>query len=73
MIERYTRKEMGEIWSDLNKFRLWLNVELSVCRAWQRLGKIPEEALRIIEVRGLKSGGSKGRPFGNFGPFWLLF
>ena len=29
MIERYTRKEMGEIWSDLNKFRLWLNVELS--------------------------------------------
>lgn len=51
MIERYTRKEMGEIWSDLNKFRLWLNVELSVCRAWQRLGKIPEEALRIIEER----------------------
>jgi len=51
MIERYTRKEMDEIWSDLNKFRLWLNVELSVCRAWQRLGKIPEEALRIIEER----------------------
>ena len=51
MIERYTRKEMGEIWSDLNKFRLWLNEELSVCRAWQRLGKIPEEALRIIEER----------------------
>ncbi|MEW6655408.1 MAG: adenylosuccinate lyase [Aquificota bacterium] len=51
MIERYTRKEMGEIWSDLNKFRLWLNVELAVCRAWQRLGKIPEEALRAIEER----------------------
>ncbi len=51
MIERYTRREMGQIWSDLNKFRLWLKVELAVCRAWHRLGKIPEEAIREIEKR----------------------
>ncbi len=51
MIERYTRKEMGQVWSELNKFRLWLRVELAVCRAWHRLGKIPEEALRAIEKR----------------------
>ncbi len=51
MIERYTRREMGQIWSDLNKFRLWLKVELAVCRAWHKLGKIPEEALREIEKR----------------------
>ncbi|QID33360.1 adenylosuccinate lyase [Pampinifervens florentissimum] len=51
MIERYTRKEMGHIWSELNKFRLWLRVEIAVCRAWHKLGKIPEEALREIEKR----------------------
>ncbi len=51
MIERYTRKEMGHIWSELNKFRLWLRVELAVCRAWHRLGKIPLEALKAIEER----------------------
>ncbi len=51
MIERYTRKEMGQVWSELNRFRLWLRVELAVCRAWHRLGKIPEEALRAIEER----------------------
>ncbi|MFN7065033.1 MAG: adenylosuccinate lyase [Aquificaceae bacterium] len=49
MIKRYTRREMGEIWSDLNKFRLWLKVELAVCRAWHKLGKIPKEALEAIE------------------------
>ncbi len=51
MIERYTRKEMGQIWSDLNKFKLWLKVELAVCKAWHKLGKIPEEALKEIENR----------------------
>ena len=51
MIERYTRKEMGQIWSDLNKFRLWLKVELAVCKAWHKLGKIPQEALKEIEKR----------------------
>ncbi|WPM31457.1 adenylosuccinate lyase [Hydrogenobacter sp. T-2] len=51
MIERYTRREMGQIWSDLNKFRLWLKVELAVCRAWHKLGKIPDEALKEIEKR----------------------
>ncbi len=51
MIERYTRREMGHIWSELNKFRLWLRVEIAVCRAWHKLGKIPEEAIREIEKR----------------------
>ncbi len=51
MIERYTRKEMGQIWSDLNKFKLWLKVELAVCKAWHKLGKIPDEALKEIEKR----------------------
>lgn len=42
---------MGEIWSELNKFRKWLEVEIAVCRAWNKLGKIPKEALRKIEEK----------------------
>lgn len=51
MIERYTRKEIGEVWSEKNKFQKWLDVEIAVCRAWAKLGKIPSEALRKIEER----------------------
>ncbi len=51
MIKRYTREEIAQVWSDLNKFKLWLEVELSVCRAWARLGKIPHDALKEIEKR----------------------
>jgi adenylosuccinate lyase len=51
MIERYTRERMGKVWSEKNKFQKWLEVELAVCRAWAKLGKIPEEALKKIEER----------------------
>ncbi|MGB9892513.1 adenylosuccinate lyase [Thermodesulfovibrio yellowstonii] len=51
MIQRYTRKEMGNIWSDENKFRKWLLVEIAVCEAWAELGKIPEQALREIKEK----------------------
>ncbi len=43
MIERYSRKEMSRIWSLENQFQAWLEVELAACRAWSKLGKIPEE------------------------------
>ena len=49
MIERYTRREIGEVWSDKNKFQKWLDVEIAVCRAWAELGRIPRDALRRIE------------------------
>lgn len=43
MIERYSRKEMADIWSLENQFQAWLEVELAACNAWSKLGKIPEE------------------------------
>ena len=49
MIERYTRKEMGSIWTLENKFNEFLNVELAVCRAYNKLGNIPNNALKDIE------------------------
>jgi adenylosuccinate lyase len=48
MIERYTRQEMGRIWSLENRFRAWLQVELAVCEAWYQLGRIPEQAMEEI-------------------------
>ena len=51
MIERYTRKEMGSIWTLENKFREFLNVELAVCRAYSKIGEIPNEILKDIELR----------------------
>jgi len=51
MIERYTRPEMGRLWSDQNKFRKWLEVEIAVCEAWAELGEIPLESLKTIKEK----------------------
>jgi len=51
MIERYTRPEMGAIWAEENKYRKWLEVELAVCEAWAKLGKIPPPSLRTIRTK----------------------
>lgn len=51
MIERYTRPEMGALWTLENKFRVWLEVELAVCEAWHRLGMIPAEAMEDIRAK----------------------
>lgn len=51
MIERYTLPEMGSIWTEENKFQKWLDVELAVCEAWNRLEKIPQSALKRIQKR----------------------
>jgi len=48
VIEKYSRPEMKRIWSEENKFSLWLKVELAVCEAWAEFGVIPEEALEKI-------------------------
>jgi len=41
MIPRYTPRVMQELWSEENKFRLWLEVELAVMEAYESLGMIP--------------------------------
>ena len=51
MIERYTRKEMGDIWTDENKYRTWLKVEVLVCEALAQMGKIPRNALKNIQKK----------------------
>lgn len=48
MIKRYTRKVMGDIWTEENKYRTWLKVELLACEAMSRMGKIPPKDLQTI-------------------------
>lgn len=48
MIQRYTRPEMGAIWTEENKFRAWLEVEILACEAWAELGVIPREDVEKI-------------------------
>ena len=50
MIGRYTRAEMGRVWSEANKIACWLRVEVAVCEAWHRRGRIPTEAMPAIRA-----------------------
>ncbi|MCL0033176.1 adenylosuccinate lyase [Peptococcaceae bacterium] len=51
MIERYTLPEMKEIWSEENKFRKWLDIEIYACEALCKKGVIPESALKNIKEK----------------------
>lgn len=51
MIPRYTRPEMAAIWTDENKFSIWLQVELLACEAMHKLGHIPAADLQRIKKR----------------------
>src|SRR5580700_7209826 len=48
MILRYTRPEMGRIWSDQNRFQQWLEVELAASEALADLGVVPGEAASTL-------------------------
>ncbi len=51
MIERYTRPEMGRIWTDESRFQRWLEVELAVCEVRGQRGEIPADSLQTIRRR----------------------
>lgn len=51
MIERYTREEMGQIWSEENRYKAWLEVEILACEAWAELGEIPKADVEKIREK----------------------
>ena len=51
MIERYTRPEMGRIWTLENKYRTWLDIELAVCEVFFERGEIPAEDFKNIKEK----------------------
>ena len=51
MIARYTRPEMGRIWSEENRFRTWLRVEIAATETLAEAGIVPKTAAKAIRQR----------------------
>jgi adenylosuccinate lyase len=51
LIARYTREEMGRVWSDANKYARWLDVELAATETLAEAGQVPKEAAAAIRAR----------------------
>jgi adenylosuccinate lyase len=51
VIPRYTRADMARIWSDENRFRKWLAVEVAATETLAEAGIVPKEAARAIKER----------------------
>jgi adenylosuccinate lyase len=51
MIKRYTLPEMGAIWTEDNRYRKWLEVEIAACQANAEAGNIPMEAVEVIRQK----------------------
>ena len=48
MIDRYSRKELKEIWNEKNKYKIWLEIEILACEALEKFGKIPKGTTQKI-------------------------
>ena len=51
MIKRYSRKELTDIWSEENKYKIWLDVEISAAQAMEKLGQIPKGVSSIVKKK----------------------
>jgi adenylosuccinate lyase len=52
LIARYTRPEIGRIWSDQNRFQTWLDVEIAATETLAEAGIVPQEAAKAIREKG---------------------
>ena len=51
MIERYSRKELTDIWSEENKYKIWLDVEIAAAQAMENLGQIPRGVSSVVRKK----------------------
>ena len=51
MIKRYSRKELTDIWSEENKYKIWLDVEIAAAMAMEKLGQIPRGVSSVIKKK----------------------
>ena len=51
MIERYSRKELTDIWSEENKYKIWLEVEIAAAQAMEKLGQIPKGVSSVVRKK----------------------
>ena len=54
MIERYSRKELKKIWSEENKYKLWLEIELAAAEAMEKINIIPKGKVKKIKSKQKK-------------------
>ena len=52
MISRYSRKELVKIWSEENKYKIWLDVEVAAAEAMEKLKIIPRGVSKIVRKKG---------------------
>ena len=52
MIERYSRKELKDIWSEENKYKIWLDVEIAAAEAMEKYKLIPKGVASIVKKKG---------------------
>ena len=51
MIKRYSRKELTDIWSEENKYKIWLDVEVAAAEAMEKLGQIPKGVSYVVKKK----------------------
>ena len=51
MIDRYSRKELKDIWSEENKYKIWLDVEIAAAEAMEKLGQIPKGVASVVRKK----------------------
>ena len=51
MIERYSRKEIKQIWEDFNRYSLWLSIELAAAEAMEKLKIIPRGVVKKVKAK----------------------
>ena len=51
MIKRYSRKELTDIWSEENKYKIWLNVEIAAAQAMEKLSQIPKGVSSTVKKK----------------------
>jgi len=51
MIARYTRPEMGKIWDEENKYKIWLDIELLATEAQEMLGTVPAGTAALVRSK----------------------
>ena len=51
MIKRYSRKELTDIWSEENKYKIWLDVEVAAAQAMEKLGQIPKGVSSVVKKK----------------------
>ena len=51
MIERYSRKILKDIWSEENKYKIWLEIEIAAAQAMEKLGQIPKGVSSIVRKK----------------------